>query len=666
MSKILEYRKRIMLFIVFMCVSILSNADVKLPTIFSSNMVLQREKDIRIWGNAAVGEKISISLKKQTKKTTADKNGEWSVLLKSESAGGPYKIVVKGKNTIILDDVLIGDIWVCSGQSNMEFPVSGVEKSEEEISKAYHPKIRHFEVKKAMSYHPKDSLEGHIAWKKTNPTNVGRFTAVGYFYARELQKNLDVPIGLIHASWGGTDIETWISRTALENSDVLSGNANVKPRYVDLDELVKQRKAQIVEKIKHIQGGFSDSLTVLQWKYPYYDDSKWPSIKIPGLWEKSIENFDGVVWFRKTITVLPEDSLKPVLLELSRIDDSDETYFNGVKVGEMKNKYNDKRAYYISEELIKEGENVIAIRIEDTGGGGGIYGSPEEVKITFGDKIMSLATEWKYQVEKVFENSSTNTGNIGNPNDYPTLLFNSMIYPLTKLPIKGVIWYQGENNASRAYQYQTVFPLMINDWRTHWRLGDFPFYFVQLASWKAADGDSNNGSTWAELREAQTFALSLPNTGMAVTTDIGDRNNIHPKNKQDVGKRLAAIALHKTYNKNNSFSGPLMDTVIFWDNKAIVKFNYATSGFQVNDKYGYIKGFEIAGADKKFFYAKAMVEGNNIVVSSDKVSTPVAVRYAWADDAGDANLYNKEAFPAVPFRTDNWKGITEGVRYNIR
>lgn len=667
MLNILEYKKHILAGIVLMCVSLLSHADIKLPTIFGSNMVLQRGKDIKIWGYADVGEKITISFNKQTKKVTANKEGKWSVLLKPEEAGGPHKLVIKGKTTVTLEDVLVGDVWVCAGQSNMEFAVSSAKNAEEEIKNANYPKIRHFEVKKAMSYVPKDTLEGQTKWQKTNPTNVGKFTAVGYFYARELQKDLNIPIGLIHTSWGGTDIETWISRTALENSDMFSSETNLETKQVDLEELIKQRKAQIVKEIKNIQGGFPDPLTIMQWKNPDYNDSKWPSIKIPGLWEQSIENFDGVVWFRKKITVLPEDAGKPALLKLSRIDDSDETYVNGVKVGEMKNKYNDKRSYPISGELIKEGENVIAVRIEDTGGGGGIYGSPEEVRLSIGgSKVISLASEWKYQVEKVFENSSTNTGNIGNPNDYPTLLFNAMVYPLTKLPIKGVIWYQGENNANRAYQYQTVFPLMINDWRTHWKLGDFPFYFVQLASWKAADGDSNVGSTWAELREAQSFALSLPNTGMAVTIDIGDRNDIHPKNKQEVGKRLSAIALNKTYKRNNSFIGPMMDTVVFDSNRAIVKFNHASSGFLIKDKYGYIKGFEIAGADKKFYYARAIVEGNDIVVSHDSVSIPVAVRYAWADDASDANLYNKEAFPTIPFRTDNWEGVTEGVRYNIR
>jgi sialate O-acetylesterase len=664
---ILKYKKHIALFIGGVCFSVLSYADVKLPKIFGSGMVLQRETNIKIWGWADKGEKVSVTLKKQRKAVTTGKDGKWQVLLKPEIAGGPYQLAIKGKNTIVLDDVLIGDVWVCSGQSNMEFAVSNAENAQEEINNANYPEIRHFEVPKAMSYNPKQDLERTAKWQQANSENVGKFTAVGYFYARELQKELDIPIGLIHTSWGGTDIETWMSRTALENGELFSEGNKIEKKQVNLNELIKQRKAQIVKKLKDVQGGFPDASTVVQWKNSEFDDTKWPSMKIPGLWEQSVENFDGIVWLRKTITVSAEDAGKPALLELARIDDSDETYFNGVKVGGMTDKYNDKRIYPVSGELLKEGKNVIAIKIEDNGGGGGIYGSPEEVKLSIGSKVISLASEWKYQVEKVFENSSTNTGNVGNPNDYPTLLFNAMIHPLTFLPIRGVIWYQGENNANRSYQYRTTFPLMINDWRSYWKQGDFPFYFVQLASWKASNGNSNNGSAWAELREAQNMTLATSNTGMAVTIDIGDRNDIHPRNKQDVGKRLAAVALNKTYGKGNEFSGPILDTMFNEGNKLILSFNHAENGLMVKNKYGYVMGFEVSSADKKFYYAKAHVQDHNkIVVYHENVGKPVSVRYAWADDAGDANLVNTEGFPAVPFRTDNWTGITEKVKYNIK
>ncbi|HEY5408522.1 MAG TPA: sialate O-acetylesterase, partial [Ginsengibacter sp.] len=282
------------------------------------------------------------------------------------------------------------------------------------------------------------------------------------------------------------------------------------------------------------------------------------------------------------------------------------------------------------------------------------------MKITIGTHAIPLYGEWHFKVEKITGGSAS----IG-PNSYPTLLFNAMINPLIPVAFRGVIWYQGETNAGRAYQYRKSFPLMITDWRKRWNAGDFPFYFVQLASFNAANGNSNNGSTWAELREAQAKTLSLPNTGMAVITDIGDSSNIHPKDKQDVGKRLAAIALHNVYGENNVYNGPVYSLMKTDGNKVIISFTDIGSGLTVHDKYGYIKGFEIAGADKQFHYAKAYISANTVVVYNDVVTAPVAVRYGWADDNLEDNLFNTEGFPAGPFRTDDWKGITEAVKYEI-
>jgi sialate O-acetylesterase len=300
----------------------------------------------------------------------------------------------------------------------------------------------------------------------------------------------------------------------------------------------------------------------------------------------------------------------------------------------------------------------VVVRVNDTGGGGGIYGDPSQVKISVNGETESLAGDWKYQVASLSEILS----GVG-PNSYPTLLFNAMIRPLIPYSIKGSLWYQGESNAGRAYQYRTAFPLMITDWRKQWQQGDFPFYFVQLASFKAENGTSQSGSTWAELREAQTLTLSLPNTGMAVTTDIGDPDDIHPRNKMDVGKRLAALALHDLYGKNVVGEGPMFESLKQAGTKLVVTFTNTGSGLLVKDKNGYLKGFEIAGADKKFRYAKAEIAGNTIVVYHDEVSEPVAVRFGWADDASDDNLFNKEGFPAVPFRTDDWNTITERAKF---
>ncbi|KAA8484713.1 sialate O-acetylesterase [Arcticibacter tournemirensis] len=641
-------------------------ADIRLPVLFGNNMVLQRDQPIPVWGWADKGEKITVKFRNQLKTTTTGKDGKWRLELDAEKAGGPYSLTVKGKNMITLSDILMGDVWVCSGQSNMEFAVSSSQNATSEIRDAKYNEIRHLEVPKAMAYHPKSDLDRSVSWKIADGEDVARFSAVGYFYARELYKELHVPIGLVHSSWGGTDIETWISQTSLEKSDLFKDGTVATKKDADLQLLIKQRKEQVIKRIKELQGGFPGIGSTTTWKELSFNDGEWHQAKLPGLWEQSIENFDGVVWFRKTIVLSADDAGKPAILELARIDDSDVTYVNGIEVGQMHDKYNERRVYPISAVVLKEGKNVIAVRIEDNGGGGGVYGTSDELKITISDKMYPLSGEWKYQVEEVYENSGTNTGTVGNPNDFPTLLFNAMINPLTDFAIKGVIWYQGENNANRAFQYRTTFPLLINDWRHHWHQGDFPFYFVQLSSWKGANGNSNNGSSWAELREAQSAALALPNTGMAVTIDIGDVNDIHPRNKQDVGKRLAAVALNKTYKKPVAFSGPVFKSIQIRDNQAILSFKYAEGGLWAKDKYGYVKGFEIAGSDQKFYYAKVTIDGDKVVVAHSKVPNPVAVRYGWADDASDGNLYNEAGLPAAPFRTDHWNGITDRVKYSIR
>jgi sialate O-acetylesterase len=300
------------------------------------------------------------------------------------------------------------------------------------------------------------------------------------------------------------------------------------------------------------------------------------------------------------------------------------------------------------------------VRVEDTGGGGGIYGEGQDLSLVIGNNKMTLAGMWRYKIEKI-TGAAASVG----PNNYPTLLFNAMLSPLIPYAMQGVIWYQGESNAGRARQYAKAFPLMINDWRSRWNEGDFPFYFVQLASFNAGNGNSKKGSTWAELRESQTGTLSLPNTGMIVTTDIGNPSDIHPKNKQDVGKRLAAIALHNIYGESDEYSGPMYASMTTEGNKVRISFSHTGSGLIVKDKYGYIKGFEIAGPDRIFHYAKAAIDGNTIVVYADDVTSPVAVRYGWSDDAGDDNLFNREGFPAAPFRTDDWPGITEKAKYTI-
>ncbi len=631
-------------------------ADIRLPKILSNDMVLQREKPITIWGWASPGEKISVQFNKQTKSTKADKNGNWILSLAPEAAGGPYNLTLKGKNTITLTNILVGEVWVCSGQSNMEWPVRLVTNAQTEIQNANFPEIRHFTVEKSVSTHAESDVKGGN-WKICSPQTVGDFTAVGYFFAREVYQKTKVPIGLVHTSWGGTHSETWTSREAFEQSDEFKNMIASMPK-LDLEQMAKQKRAAIEKKLAESNIHVSSGNEAAQWKEADFDHSKWPTMKVPKQWEATIGDVDGVIWFRKDFMITKEDAGQTAILGLGMIDDNDETFINGVKVGAT-NSYNTKRVYSIPAGILKEGKNVVAVKVVDTGGGGGFYGDPKEILLTSNSKKeIQLAGEWNFQIE------SLSNASIG-PNSYPTLLFNAMLNPILNLSIRGALWYQGESNAGRAYQYRKAFPLMIQDWRTHFKQGDFPFYFVQLASFNSDNGDSQRGSTWAELREAQTMTLSLPNTGMAVATDIGEANDIHPRNKQDVGKRLAAIALNRIYDVKCVDGGPMYQSMKIEGNKIRLTFTQTGSGLMVKDKYGYLKGFEIAGSDEKFHFAKAWIEGNEVVVSSDAVAQPMAVHFAWADNPEDANLFNKEGFPAVPFRTDNWKGITEGNKFRI-
>ncbi|MCI4444118.1 MAG: 9-O-acetylesterase [Lentimicrobium sp.] len=635
--------------------SICANANVRLPKLFADDMVLQRNKLIPVWGWADANENIEIKFNKQTKTTKADKNGKWIIRLDSENAGGPYELSIKGKNKITIKNVLVGEVWICSGQSNMAFTVDEALNAEKEINDANYPFIRAFTVSRDVSSLPKDDVkEGK--WEVCNKSTVVNFTAVGYFFAKKIYAELKIPIGLIHTSWGGTGSETWTSREAFESSDefkeMIAGMPNV-----NLDSISKVFNKSIAKRVEELQGSKINPAKAEMFKEFAFNDSAWPELNEPEAWEsQDLGEFDGTVWLRKTITLSANDAGKEATIELSKIDDEDITYVNGIEIG-RNNNWDAKRKYSIPAAILKDGKNTISIRVVDGGGGGGIYGESDDFKITIGDKIIPLKGKWKYQVEAI-------KSDVG-PNSYPSLLYNAMVNPLIPYAFEGVLWYQGETNAWRAQQYKKAFPLLINDWRKKWNQGDFPFYFVQISSFNETNGNSNNGSMWAELREAQTQTLKLPNTGMCVTTDIGNPTDIHPKNKQDVGKRLAAIALKNVYKQNIVCTGPTFKSMEIQGNKIIVSFENLGSGLSTPDKYGYLKGFEIAGDDKVFHFANAQIVDNKVVIYCENVPNPVALHFGWADDASDNNLYNKEGFPAVPFRTDNWKNVTENVKYKM-
>ena len=450
--------KKIFLLIILFIVTIQVFGNVTLPKIFGDNMVLQRNKAIPVWGWADAGEKVTIRFNHQTKTVVADKNGNWKINLDKELAGGPFQLVVKGKNILTFKNVLVGEVWICSGQSNMEMPIEGwgkVNNYEEEIANANYPQIRHIKIPNTVNTKPqKDIPQGE--WKICGPSTAGDFTAAGYFFARELYNQLHIPIGLINTSWGGTHVETWTSRDAFESSDEFKNMIAQMP-LLNLDSLAKVRKEELIKKLEDMQGSLPAPGEADNWKNENIDDSKWPQMQLPSLWEnRQLGNLDGVVWFRKIIDVSANDAGKEATLELAMIDDNDVTYVNGVKAGET-NSYNAHRKYTIPSGILKEGKNVIAVRVEDTGGGGGIYGDSTTMKLTIGDHVISLAGDWLFKVEQIYGDASS----VG-PNSYPTLLFNAMVAPLIPYAFEGVIWYQGESNADRAYQYRKAFPLMIN------------------------------------------------------------------------------------------------------------------------------------------------------------------------------------------------------------
>ncbi|MBK9485270.1 MAG: hypothetical protein IPO01_08635 [Chitinophagaceae bacterium] len=643
----------IFLFILFQYVTQLY-AQVSLPAFFTDNMVLQRNTVIPVWGRAAANEKIELKFHQQTKTVKADINGRWMARFDTETAGGPFELFIKGNNSILLKNILVGDVWLCSGQSNMEWTVGQSDNAAKEMRGANNPFIRHIKIQHQIRSLPAEDVNT-AGWKICDSISVADFTGLGYFFARNIYDSIKVPVGLINASWGGTNAETWISREGFESSDEFKDMIANMPA-INLDSLSQLMQKSNRLRIEKLQGEKLKKKTAAVFKEISFDDSTWPELNAPQQWEvQSIGDLDGVVWLRKTIVITEADSEKNAILELAKIDDDDITYLNGIKVGST-SQWDAKRKYLIPPGVLKAGKNVIAIRVVDNTGGGGIWGDSADLKLNLDDAAVSLCGKWKWQVESIQDKISENS--------LPSLCYNAMINPLIPFKFKGVLWYQGESNATRAYQYRKTFPLLIQDWRKKSGQGDLPFYFVQLATFNTS-GNSNEGCDWAELREAQTGTLQLPNTGMCVTTDIGNPKDIHPTNKQDVGKRLAAIALNNLYQKPMVCSGPVYKSIEIYGNEIGILFENTGTGLFTPDKYGYIKGFEIAGNDKQFYFARAFIKNNTVLVSSDKVQHPAAVRFGWMGDASECNLFNREGFPAVPFRTDEWNTVTQKEKYTI-
>jgi sialate O-acetylesterase len=636
-----------------------AQAQFRVANIFSDNMVIQRDHDVIVWGWGVAGQKVSVSIKDDSASAMIDASGRWEVALKPIPASSTsFSIVVEsGDESIECKNVLAGDVWICSGQSNMEWTVQNSANAGQEISNANYPLIRHVKIdRKTSSFALKDATNG--GWQVCSPKTAGNFTAVGYFFGRELHEELEIPIGLINSSWGGTIIEAWISGESLKT------HPDFKSAVEQIESLPQNGVAQreLQKKLETWNQGFAKAVNTKNeaWSKPGFDDSKWKTIRVPGQWEgQGYPDIDGVGWYRKTVDIPESWAGKDVTVALAKVDDADVTFANGRKIGEL-NSWDADRRYRVEGERVQAGPLSIAVRVTDGNMGGGIYGAPEELFLAVDDQPkMSLAGEWKFRLSPETEAIGRKPkAGFSGPN-HPTVLHNAMIAPLHPIRFKGAIWYQGESNAGRGFQYRSLMKLLIKDWRSKWGTdgvpSDFPFYWVQLANFTPAP-EQPGESSWAELREAQTMALSVPGTGQAVAIDIGEANDIHPKNKQEVGRRLALNALAKNYGKQVEYSGPVYREMKREGNQIRLLFDYAEG---LEARGGKLKQFAIAGADKKFVWADAKIDGDVVVVSSPEISEPVAVRYAWAHNPAGCNLYNGAGLPASPFRTDDWKGVTE-------
>jgi len=632
--------------------------EVTLPNIIGSNMVLQQKTKAAIWGWADPGEKISVKADWRwfPSSTKADASGKWIVHIPTPKAGGSYTITINAGNTITLENVLIGEVWVCSGQSNMEMPMVptpegylGILNYEQEVAAADYPEIRLFDISHEFSTTPKDDSES--SWTICKPKTAKLFATTGYFFGRKLHKDLNVPVGLIGSNWGGTPAESWTSPDFVKTI----------PAFAEKVELMQDEK-----KMAQAQADYKAALTKWQfefeaadagikgqWSKPETDDSAWETMNLPVNWEKDKlgESMDGVVWFRKSIDI-PEKWLdKNLMLELGPIDDDDITFVNGVEVGRLNNWYT-PRKYTVPASILRQGVNVIAVRVYDSVGLGGFGGKAEQMKLhpvdEPGTQAIPLSGPWSYKVgfdHKDVARRPVSPVKIGAWT--PGTLYNGMIAPIIPYAIRGAVWYQGESNVSRPGQYQKLFPLMIQSWRKEWGQGDFPFYYVQIAPW-----NYGNATNSAFLREAQFLSLATPNTGMVVTMDIGNIKDVHPKNKQEVGRRLALWALAKTYHKTDTvYSGPLYKSMKIEDGEIRLFFDYVDGGLVAKD--GPLTDFTIASKDRKFVAAEAFIEGKTVVVSCADVKEPVAVRFAFTNTS-EPNLFNKAGLPASSFRTDKW------------
>lgn len=614
-----------------------------LSSILSNGMVLQRGDKTKIFGTTVENSKIEVWFLGEKYETVSNDKGKWSILLNKIEAGGPYEMVIKGHEEITIKDILIGDVWLCSGQSNMELPIERVmELYEDEILNYTNSNIRQFCASKNYVFNgPKDDLD-EGSWKVLNQKNSLEFTAVGYFFAKEIYEKCKVPIGIIDTAVGGTPIESWINENDLKKFERFE---EIISKCKD-SEYVARVQEQDDNRINnwYEELNLNDEGLINLWNLEDFDDSDWGEFVIPGMWRDTcLDKGNGAVWFRKEIFLEDELDISDAKLYLGSIIDSDEVYINGVEVGKTEYRY-PPRIYKVDSEILKVGKNIITVRVISNTGIGGFI-KDKQYKLSLENKEIDLSGGWKYKIGHRMDFNYDRTFFQFKPIGF----YNSIIHPLRNYAIAGVLWYQGESNTGYPNDYEELFETLINRWRENWNNEDLPFLYVQLANYLAPE-DSPLLDNWAKLREAQRRALRIKNTGMAVAVDIGEYNDLHPLNKKEVGRRLALLAGDKVYNEKNISATPMYKKMNIEGNKIVIHFSNSESGL-INIR-GDLNNFEISNEYGRFYKANAKIKENLIEVWSNKVNNPRNVRYAWENSPHDINLYNKEGLPIAPFTTE--------------
>ncbi len=677
------------LFTVVLGASLSPVAGMKLPALFSDHAVLQKRDQVPVWGDADPGETVNIAIAGKSATARADDSGHWRATLDlSDAASGPFTLEVSGHDKASASDVLIGEVWVCSGQSNMDWAISRTLNAAKIIAASTNPQLRVFTPERQTSATPLRDIKGK--WQVAGPNATGGFPGVGYWFGKDLQEALHQPVGIVHISWGGSPVEAWTSHEALAgDADLAAGSAKMRRVTEDQPEKLRSYQAALTAWREKYQREAQPPADLQQYIDPKASTADWRPVRLPGKLADAGLPDAGAIWVRRTFTLTPEMCVGPLFINLGVVRDFDQCYINGIKIGETSAATAGgltARTYYMEGPGVRPGEVTVALRIEAPAGAAGLTADD------FSIDGVSLAGTWLAKAEYTLPAASDDArrdypapqSTAQTESKTPSYLFNGMVNPVIPYAMRGVAWYQGEDNAPRGFQYATALKLMIDDWRRRWGEGDFPFYICQLPRYGKVSAQPEE-SAWAELREAETKVSQLPNVGQAVLIDLGEPGDIHPRDKTEVGARLARLALARTYHQPVVSSGPIYSGMRIEGDKIRVTFRETAGGLVAHllpttyqektvsaateplvlpSPKSRVQGFAVCGADGKWQWADAMISGDDVLVSSSAVPHPVAVRYGWANSP-ITNLYNAAGLPAAPFRTDAHPLKTQNTRYGL-